>query len=98
MERFEGNVNEISCYVCGNCGQVTKVRQIVNGIAAGGIDCPACGIQAGIEIDTYPNIPVTYEWYRPTLDEVFSLAEENRMFTVSFVLNGGLLRRPCSQS
>ena len=93
-EQFSGKSEEISCYVCEQCGQVTKVRQIDEGMPMGGIECPHCHGQAGLVlVDTYPNIPVTHEWYRPALCEVLEMVEDNRIFTVNLVLNGGLLRR-----
>ena len=99
VERFNGNADEISCYVCVQCGQVTKVRQIDKGMSPGGIECPYCHGEAMMEmIDTFPNIPVTHEWYRPTLDDVMAMADEDKMFTVNYILNGGLIRRQCSQS
>ena len=94
-ESLGGVADEISCFECDQCGQVTKVRQIVKGITPGGIECPYCHGSAGLNIfDAFPNVPVTYEWYRPTLDEVLGMAED-RMFTVDFILKGGLLRREC---
>lgn len=98
LERFNGEVDEISCYVCEQCGQVTKVRQIEKGMSPGGIECPYCHGDANLNIfDQFPNIPVTYEWYRPSLGEILEMAED-RMFTVNYVLNGGLLRRECSKN
>ena len=96
-KEFEQRVNEVGCYVCEQCGQATKVRQAISGSAPGGIECPYCHGDAFIAPDTYPNVQVTYEWYRPMLEEVLAMAEEH-MFTVNYILNGGLLRRSCSQS
>ena len=99
LKRFDGETNEISCFVCQQCGKVIKVRQTVKGMSPGGIDCPYCNGQATIEMfDAYPNITVTHEWYRPTLDEVLALAEENKAFTVNYILSGGLIRRECSKN
>lgn len=99
VEMFSGEADEVSCYVCEQCGQVTKVRQVVKGMSPGGIECPYCHGQAGLEIfDSFPKIPVTHEWYRPTLDEVMAMAEEDKAFTVNYILNGGLIRRECSRS
>lgn len=98
VERFKGDADEISCYVCEQCGQATKVRKVEKGMSPGGIECPYCHGEAGLEIfDTFPNVPVTYEWYRPTLDEVLAMAEEDRAFTMNYILNGGLIRRECSK-
>lgn len=99
VKRFTGETDEITCYVCEQCGQVTKVRQKVKGMSPGGIECPYCHGQAGLEIfDPFPNIHVTHEWYRPTLDELLEMAEGDRAFTVNYILNGGLIRRECSLS
>ena len=99
LERFKGDTMEISCYACEQCGQVTKVRQEVVGLTHGGIECPYCHGQANLDMfDQLPNVSVTHEWYRPTIDEVLKMAEEDRMFSVNFVLSGGLMRRECSKS
>lgn len=97
--QYDGEANEISSYVCEQCGQVTNVQQVVKGMSPGGIECPYCNGQAGLEIfNRFPNVPVTHEWYRPTLDEVLAMAEEDKAFTVNYILNGGLIRRPCSKN
>lgn len=98
-KQFNGVASgKISCYVCEQCEQITKTREVADGHVPMGIECPHCHANAMCvtEMDAAPNIPVTYEWYRPTLDELTALAEEH-LFTVNYVLNGGLLRRPCSK-
>lgn len=93
-ERYKGKTDKVFSYVCDRCGQVTKVRQVDEGIAPMGIECPYCHDNAFCydEGDKNPNIPVGYEWYRPALNEVQQMVDE-RMFTVNFILSGGLLRR-----
>lgn len=99
LERYGGESDEVFCYVCDQCGQVTKVRQIVKGMAPGGIECPYCHGQAMMDIfDAYPNITATYEWYRPELDEVLRMVENDKLYTVNFILSGGLIRRVCSKN
>ena len=59
---------KVSCYVCEQCGMTTKVREVDDGLAPMGIECPYCNANAICitEGDTAPNIPVTHEWYRPS--------------------------------
>lgn len=98
-ERFQGDADEISCYVCDQCGLVTKVRKVERGMSPGGIECPYCRGDASLDIfDTFPNVPVTHEWYRPSLGEVLAMADRDMAFTVNYVLNGGLIRRECSRN
>lgn len=92
-KEYKGDADEVFCYTCDNCGQTIKVRQKDKGIAPMGIACPFCNGDALNAVDTARNIPVTHEWYRPSLDEVMKMAEEGRMFMLNFVLSGGLVRR-----
>ena len=94
-ERYPNEVDKILVFTCESCGKVIKSRQIVEGIVPVGIECE-CGGNAFAyeEGDTLPDMPVTHEWYRPTADELMGMLNEH-MFTVNFVLSGGLLRRPC---
>lgn len=94
-KRFGGSGSgKVSCYVCEKCGLTTKVVEADDGVAPMGIECPYCHGEAMCvnEGDTAPNVSVTHEWYRPTLDEVLAMAD-GHLFTVNYVLNGGLLRR-----
>ena len=89
-----------NCYVCEKCGAVTKTIDIDNGVTPMGIECPYCheNAMSSFYQDIAPNIEITHEWYRPTLDETLQLASENKIFTVTHILNGGLIRRPCSKN
>lgn len=91
-EYYKGKVN---CYVCQQCERVTKTIDRDSGITPMGIECPYCSGDAMSTFyeDRYPNVEVTHEWVRPTLDEVLQMAEEKKMFSVSHILNGGLIRR-----
>lgn len=83
----------IVCYECPTCGRVMKSVARDGGVTPMGIDCPSCGETAYQQDADYPNVPVSWEWYRPTLEEVLAMAEGGGLFTVSMVLNGMLLRR-----
>ena len=98
LERYKGNGGEVHCYICEQCGQLTKTKDVAEGLVPMGIECPHCNANAMCiaDGDTAPNKAVTYEWYRPSLDEAYKLAEENKFFQLNFVLNGGLMRRKCS--
>lgn len=98
-ETYSGSEDSTYCYTCDDCGHVVKVRQSVAGVVPMGIECPYCGGNAFCveDGDTAPDEPVTHEWYRPTLDEVMEMVDE-KMFTVNYVLGGGLMRRRCSRN
>jgi hypothetical protein len=95
-EQYGSEVNKIGCYECSQCGRVTRTVQRIAGVVPMGIECPYCHGDSFFTEDSYPNIGVTHEWYRPALDEVLAMTE-GRLFTVNFVLSGGLLRRECSR-
>lgn len=87
---------DINCYTCNNCGKIIKTIDIDEGETLLGIECPYChkGDAYSSEYqDIAPNVPVTHEWYRPTLDEVLQMVEEKRIFQSTYILNGGLMRR-----
>ena len=85
---------EVNCYTCKQCGKVTKTIDVDNGVTPFGIECPHChgDAMSAFYHDTAPDAPVTHEFYRPTLEETLALVDEH-FFTVSHILNGGLLRR-----
>lgn len=93
-EQYGSEVNKIGCYECSQCGRVTRTVQRIAGVVPMGIECPYCHAEAYCLDEDNPNIPITHEWYRPTEEEVIALADE-KLFTASFVLSGGLMRREC---
>ena len=88
----EDNKGQTDCYQCQQCNNVTKTVIVDNGITPMGIECPYCHGEAIHQDTDYPNIKVTHEWYRPSLDETLALSD-SQFFTMSMVLQGGLLRR-----
>ena len=94
-ERYSSERSECHTYQC-QCGRVIRTRQLVDGIVPMGIECDVCHGDAYAVEDRH-DLPVTHEWYRPSLDELVGMAEKH-LFTVNCVLGGGLLRRVCSES
>ena len=86
------NTGQTDTFLCQGCGK--PVRTIVKdpGVIPMGIECPYCNGNAMHSEEDYTNVEITHEWYRPALDEVYSMAE-GHLFTVMMILNGGLLRR-----
>ena len=92
MEKVESNAGETDTFCCSECGKAIRTVKSVTGVIPMGIECPYCHGEAFHEDEDNKNIPVTHEWYRPTLEETIILCDGN-LFTASMVLSGGLLRR-----
>ena len=90
----ESNIGQINCYFCPQCERITKTVVKDSGIVPMGIECPYCHAEAlcSENGDVAEKISVTHNWYRPTAEETLELAQENKLFTVSMILSGGLLR------
>lgn len=87
---------EVNCYTCDTCGRVTKTRDADDGVTPMGIECPFChgDAMSSFYQDIAPDIPVTHEFYRPTLEETLAMVD-GRFFTVNHILTEGLIRRSC---
>lgn len=84
-------------FLCEQCNHVINTRFEDDGDIPMGIECPYCqgNAMSLTEWELAENVPVTFKWVRPTLDEVLQMAEKGELFTVNYVLCGGLVRRPC---
>ena len=84
-------------FFCEQCNQVINTTYADDGEIPMGIECPYChgNAMSLTEGELAKNVPTTFKWCRPTLDEVLKMAEEGKLFTVNYVLGGGLIRKPC---
>lgn len=85
--------NRINCYVC-SCKHITKTKDVDAGVTPFMINCESCGQSAHSTFfkDIVPDKPHTWEWYRPSLNQVLKMRKNEWM--LDHVLMGGLeLRR-----
>ena len=101
IERIQNNYTEVNlenrtnCYICPTCG-ITKTKDIDKGVTPMVIMCPKCNknfAKSTFYIDIDSSIPVTHEWYRPSLDEFLKLDRDMQ----EHVLKGGLDYRSRSE-
>ena len=88
------NQGKTNCYVCNQCHQTTKVYERDNGMTMHGIECPYCkgeAMSTDYE-DVAPKVNATFEYVRPTLQEVLDEVEKNHIMTANYYLSGGLKR------
>ena len=89
----EDNNGQTDTFLCQECNNIIRTKVTDSGLVPMGIECPFCGKEAYHQDEDNPKIDITYEWYRPSLEEVLRMAEEKRLFSVSMILSGGLMRR-----
>lgn len=86
--------NRVNCYVCSNCGHVTKTKDIAPGVTPMIITCEKCQritarstFYKDIVLDQEPTI----EWYRPDLKETLKTRRYPNL--LEHILSGGLCHR-----
>lgn len=84
--------NRVNCYVCPNCGHVTKTKDVDSGVTPFMFKCERCGELATSTFykDIIPNQKPTWEWYRPSLD---ALLYDKNDYDLDHILQGGLKSR-----
>lgn len=88
----EDNAGQKICFVCSKCKQAVKTEIKDKGLIPRGIICPFCGEEAlPTDRDVMKDFEPTYEWVRPTLEEV--LEHHDKPVTCNFFLGGGLMRK-----
>lgn len=88
----EDNVGKQICFVCTKCKQAVKTEVKDKGIIPRGIICPYCGEESfHTENDVMKEFKPTFEWVRPTLEEVLELHDQP--VRCNFILGGGLVRK-----
>lgn len=80
--------NRVNCYTCSNCHHITKTKDIDAGVTPAFFSCEECGGSATSSFyrDIAPNKRPTFEWYRPTLQQVFKMSDG----ILEHILKGGL--------
>ena len=80
--------NRVNCYTC-QCGHITKTKDIDSGVIPFLFRCEKCGnlAQSSFFKDIVPTQKPSFEWYRPSLDE---LLDDSKDIDLEHVLNGGL--------
>ena len=94
QQSWENTEGQEITFLCPQCGRPTKTKVVDAGIVPMGIECPFCHGDAMQQEEEYPNISVTHEWYRPSVDELVEIAETG-LFSAMMILQGGLVRRAC---
>ena len=86
--------NRVNCYVCVDCDHVTKTIDVDAGVTPFMHGCENCGGMARSTFynDIMPHNKPTQEWYRPSLEEVKEMVD-NQPHLLNHVLSGGLLNR-----
>lgn len=91
-EYHKGEVkpNHVNCYVCENCGQITKTIDIEKGTTPFMIDCTVdgCGglAKSSFYNDLSPTLKPSHEWFRPSLKA--TLRQQRGM--IDHIVQGGL--------
>jgi len=82
--------NRVNCYVCQTCGHITKTKDIDSGVIPFMFRCEKCQEVAYSSFfkDIAPDQLPTYEWYRPTLQQVLKM--KNKPDMLDHILKGGL--------
>jgi len=80
--------NRVNCYICKNCGHITKTKDIDAGVTPFMFNCENCDEFAYSRFynDVAPELKPTFEWYRPTLKELLKM----HPVLQEHILNGGL--------
>lgn len=83
--------NRVNCYICPECGHITKTKDIDRGTTPFMHECEKCDSLAYSSFyeDISPNCKPTQEWYRPGYQEFRYLPEQLK----EHVLVGGLISR-----
>ena len=70
----------VNCYVC-ECGHITKTIDVDAGVTPFFHICEKCGQKAKstLYIDIAPQQQPTQEWYRPSLDQVISIKNNDSL-------------------
>jgi hypothetical protein len=81
--------NRVNCYVC-DCKHITKTRDIDAGVTPFLISCERCGgtARSTFYTDIAPEQQPTQEWYRPSLEQLLKIQENEAMLL--HILKGGL--------
>lgn len=82
--------NRVNCYTCPTCKHITKTKDIDAGVTPFLFDCERCGGNATSTFfkDIAPTQEATFEWYRPTLKQLFKMRKNPNL--LDHILNGGL--------
>ncbi|TDO21903.1 hypothetical protein [Pedobacter duraquae] len=85
--------NQINCYACTSCPEITKTIDIHKGTSPFVTSCFVCGAPARSSFynDTVPDQAIDMEWHMPTLNETVKLRKHPDM--LDHVLRGGLVAR-----
>jgi hypothetical protein len=86
--------NRVNNYGCVSCGHITKTIDRDAGVTWFIHTCEKCGAEARSTFfkDLVPDRPATQEFYRPTLDELYTMSPG----MIDHVLQGGLAIRNIS--
>jgi hypothetical protein len=86
--------NRVNCYIC-SCGHITKTKDVDSGVTPFMHNCEKCKKMANSSLyrDIAPDQDPTKEWYRPTLEQVLKIKDENLL---DHILRGGLDSRKIS--
>lgn len=86
--------NRVNCYTCRKCKHITKTIDRDTGVTPFVVNCERCNgeAQSSFYIDIAPNQDPTFEWYRPSVKEIFKKDRKNDG-RLSHVLSGGLKNR-----
>lgn len=87
---FGDNGNGINCYVCEDCGHITKTIDIDLGVTPFMHVCESCGSWARSTMykDINPTVKPTQEWYRPSLKQCLKMRKHEA--ALQHILDGGL--------
>lgn len=85
--------NRVNCYICPDCKHITKTKDVDAGVTPFIFDCDRCSGNATSTFfkDIAPNKQPTFEWYRPTLKQLFKMKKNINL--LDHILNGGLDHR-----
>jgi len=90
LEIKPADPNRVNCYHCDNCGYVTKTIDIHYGVTPMFIQCDCCKKSAKSMFynDTRPNQKPEFEWFVPTLEEMYKHKRNPAM--IDHIFRGGL--------
>jgi RNase P subunit RPR2 len=85
--------NRFNCYICSNCDNIIKTKDIDAGTTPSMFKCKCCGqyMRSTFYEDILPNRQHTIEWYRPTLKQMNKYRNNPSM--LDHLLRGGLAYR-----
>jgi hypothetical protein len=88
-----GNAGKTNCYTCRD-GHITKTIDKDNGVTPFMIRCrhKDCVQHANSSLyrDAVPDLEPTYEWFRPSVEDVIKMDRKGEHGMVDHILNGGL--------